>query len=82
MLQGPVTNTVRAWCLADFETPNGVLNSRGVGQCGLTGGRERVSSHRLVNHLNDCLDRRIVYQLKYRLQAVRKYFGFLGVRER
>ena len=27
MLQGPVGNAIRVWCLADFETPNGILNS-------------------------------------------------------
>jgi hypothetical protein len=43
MLQGPVRDTVWAWCLADFETPNGVLNFRGVVSLGsLAGAKEYV----------------------------------------
>ena len=34
MLEGPVWDTVRAWCLADFETADGIFNLHGVGQHG------------------------------------------------
>ena len=34
-----------------------------------------------MNYLNDCREKRIVYQLELSLQTVRKGFGFPGVRE-
>jgi len=79
MLQSPVGNTIWAWCLADLETLNSVFTSVWLVCAHLR--VQRVCPHRLINHLNHCLDGRIVHRLKLSLQTVGKGFGFLGVRE-
>jgi hypothetical protein len=70
MLEGPARDAVRDRGLADFETPDGMLHLREVGQLVFARGLIKVRSQNHIKYLNHCRVRRVGYRLKLSLNAV------------
>jgi len=79
MLQSPVRDTVRAWSLAEFEAPDGLVNLFGAGQLGFAGRGLDIRLQRSVDHFNNSRDRMNGNRLELNFQTVSNCLGLFRV---